>query len=248
MKKCNNKTCKNPWKNETCFSKNKRMKDGLKSECKDCVKKYYENNKEKMSERRKNYYSNNKEKEAETNKKYRENNKEKIAKTTKKYRDNNKEYFTEYNKKYRKDNKNYLLKYSFEYNQKRSKKDPVYRARLYFSSSISDALKHNGGSKNGYSCMDFLPWTIDEFWQHMEEYFKKPGNEWMTKFNRGIYKINEYKEDDPSTWTWHLDHIIPHSSFKYTTMDCQEFRDCWALSNLQPLKSIENIKYGKKSK
>jgi len=46
---------------------------------KETGKKYRENNKEKIAERKKNYYENNKEKIAERKKKYRETNKEKIA-------------------------------------------------------------------------------------------------------------------------------------------------------------------------
>jgi hypothetical protein len=40
---------------------------------------------------------------------------------------------------------------------------------------------------------------------------------------------------------FHFDHIIPHSTFHYETMDCQEFKDCWALSNLRPLSAKQNL-------
>jgi hypothetical protein len=55
----------------------------------------------------------------------------------------------------------------------------------------------------------------------------------MTWENHGIY---DSKRD-----TWQIDHIIPHSSFHYETMDCDEFRKCWVLENLKPLKAIDNI-------
>lgn len=47
------------------------------------------------------------------------------------------------------------------------------------------------------------------------------------------------------TWdnygSWHLDHVVPNASFNYASMDDQEFLSCWALSNLRPLWSEENL-------
>ena len=40
---------------------------------------------------------------------------------------------------------------------------------------------------------------------------------------------------------WHIDHIIPKSSFKYASFEDPEFRECWSLSNLRPLWGKENI-------
>ena len=39
-----------------------------------------------------------------------------------------------------------------------------------------------------------------------------------------------------------LDHIDAHINFLYITMNCQEFKDCWALSNLRPLSAKQNVK------
>jgi hypothetical protein len=43
---------------------------------------------------------------------------------------------------------------------------------------------------------------------------------------------------------WHIDHIIPLSSFRFTSMDDPEFRAAWALSNLRPMWATENILKG----
>lgn len=39
---------------------------------------------------------------------------------------------------------------------------------------------------------------------------------------------------------WHVDHIIPVSRFRFSSMECEEFKQCWALSNLRPLWAREN--------
>ena len=46
--------------------------------------------------------------------------------------------------------------------------------------------------------------------------------------------------------TWQIDHIIPQSKLVYTSMEDDNFKKCWALENLRPLESIENIKKGNK--
>jgi 5-methylcytosine-specific restriction endonuclease McrA len=82
--------------------------------------------------------------------------------------------------------------------------------------------------------MKFLPYTIQELKEHLEKQFES----WMTWENHGCL--------DPTRDTWQIDHIIPHSSFHYETMDCEEFKKCWALENLRPLKAIDNLKKGNK--
>jgi hypothetical protein len=43
---------------------------------------------------------------------------------------------------------------------------------------------------------------------------------------------------------WHVDHIRPMSSFNFTSLDDPEFKECWDLSNLQPLWETENLSKG----
>jgi len=68
------------------FNKNKSFKDGLASWCKECSKKYFKNNKEKIKKSRKEYFKNNKENRKKYQKEYRESNKENIKKYQKEYR------------------------------------------------------------------------------------------------------------------------------------------------------------------
>lgn len=58
--------------------------------------------------------------------------------------------------------------------------------------------------------------------------------------------MHEYKEDDRLMWTWHIDHIIAQANLPYASMQDENFQKCWALENLSPLKSIDNIKKSNK--
>lgn len=40
---------------------------------------------------------------------------------------------------------------------------------------------------------------------------------------------------------WHVDHIRPVISFNITSFDCNDFLECWSLSNLQPLWEADNL-------
>lgn len=60
----------------------------------------------------------------------------------------------------------------------------------------------------------------------------------------------ESKFLDGMTWDnygkWHVDHIRPDSSFQYKSTYDKDFKECWALSNLQPLWAKDNLKKGNK--
>lgn len=40
---------------------------------------------------------------------------------------------------------------------------------------------------------------------------------------------------------WHIDHIIPVKAFDFRSMDDEEFKACWSLSNLRPLWAKDNL-------
>lgn len=80
-----------------------------------------------------------------------------------------------------------------------------------------------GRGKAGRSWKEFVDYTLDELIYHIERQFL-PG---MTWDNRG---------------EWHIDHIVPLSSFKFSSADDIEFKRAWALSNLRPLWALDNIR------
>ena len=92
-------------------------------------------------------------------------------------------------------------------------------------------------SKNNESCIKHLTYSINELVLHLEKQFEP----WMNWKNRGKYDPKIWDDNDSSTWRWNVDHIIPRSTFKYTSMDCDEFKKCWALNNLRPLSAKQNI-------
>ena len=64
--------------------------------------------------------------------------------------------------------------------------------------------------------------------------------------NWGVYKANGWNDDDQSTWTWQIDHIIPQSTLPYSSMNDDNFQKCWALNNLRPysakLNNLDGVK------
>ena len=106
------------------FYKRKNSKDGMRSDCKKCIRdhdrQYYQNNKERIKEQRKQYYRDNKEYINEYSRQYHQNNidtshtrdrqyyrdnKERINERTRQYHQNNKEQIKEQRKQHYRDNK-----------------------------------------------------------------------------------------------------------------------------------------------
>lgn len=63
----------------------------------------------------------------------------------------------------------------------------------------------------------------------------------MTWQNKGTYNKATWDDNDPTTWTWQLDHIIPQSDLPYSSMEEDNFKKCWSLNNLRPLSSKQNL-------
>jgi len=221
-------------KEDNAFSKNKKI-------CRSCRnaagKKYYENNKDERLLATKQYREDNKEWYKEYYKEWFILNKEEYLKSCKEYYNNHKEEKSITAKKWRAKNRDKLNKQQRE----KAKNDPSFKIKRNISRIIHHQLKSLGMSKNGKSSFDYLGYSYDDLRAHIEYNFSLPGNEWMTWKNNGRYNPKTWDPKDQSTWTWQLDHIIPHSCFNYISMEEQSFRDCWALSNLRPLSALQNI-------
>lgn len=134
-------------------------------------------------------------------------------------------------------NREAMVKINGKKKRKKLDNDPVYRLRCNVSRNVNSQLKRVGSSKGGKSSIGNLPYTAEELMKHLETQF----DWWMNRYNQGNYRLNEWDDEDPSTWRWQLDHKIPHSNFKYTSLDDELYKQCWALSNLRPLSAKQNV-------
>ncbi len=120
---------------------------------------------------------------------------------------------------------------------KRLKEDLQFKLKFLISGNIKNKLKKINKSKNKKSVLKYLSYGMKELKEHLESLFEP----WMNWNNHGMYNVKTWDDNDSSTWTWQLDHIIPHSKFNYTSMEDAEFHLCWALSNLRPYSAKQNL-------
>ena len=89
--------------------------------------------------------------------------------------------------------------------------------------NIRDSLHRKGLDKKERGWEKLVGYSIKDFMAHIEKQFQS-GMAW-----------DNYGK-------WHIDHIIPVVRFKFTSTDDIEFKKCWALTNLQPLWAIDNMR------
>lgn len=99
-------------------------------------------------------------------------------------------------------------------------RDPAVRVSGHMRTMMHSAL---GKGKAGRSWRTFVDYTLEDLMAHLERQFQKG----MTWENRG---------------KWHIDHIVPRSSFNFSDPSDPEFKACWALSNLRPLWAKANMR------
>lgn len=105
--------------------------------------------------------------------------------------------------------------------KRRYRNDPRYSLRHRVKRWMQKHLKeHPGGRSKKWAAV--LGYTPQQLAQHLEQQFK-PGMSWE---NMGA---------------WHIDHIRPVASFTFTSPADEDFKQCFALGNLQPLWAAENI-------
>ena len=207
----------------------------------------YKNESRETKEKRKKYYINNKKFIIERSKKYRESNLEKIQEKTKIYKIKNREKILITNKEYRQKNKDKIKEYfhkpeviarrqanrlknkeKINTNKRHKEKlrrntDPSYKLITNQRTRITGILKKHKTDKT----LDLLGCSA----KFLRTYIENKFLEGMTWGNYGKYG-------------WHVDHIIPCSSFNL--IDPAQQQICFHYTNLQPLWAIDNLKKSNK--
>lgn len=130
------------------------------------------------------------------------------------YRETHKHHYAEWRRKNRKRLNLYL--------KNKRNNEPLFKLLCGIRSRVSTLIRRNSKSRVSLS-KKLLGCSMDEFKTHLE-----------SKFIDGMSWDNYGK--------WHLDHIIPCSSFDLSKIKDQ--KKCFHYTNLQPLWAIDNLKKG----
>lgn len=195
------------------------------------MRKYCEQNKEKILERNRKYREQNKDKAAEYQRRRREQNKDEVAEYQRKYREQNKEKIFERKLRYYKKNKEKIDEYKRKYDEEnrekileRSRKWKKANPEQVFIRKSLDRILNNwkGGRAKAEK---LLGYTCEQLREHIESQFKE-GMSW----------------DDRCEF--HIDHIKPIKAFLDEGITDPAIIN--ALDNLQPLWAHENLSKGAK--
>ena len=237
---------------KSCYYKRqKESRQAYKEQERERKRKYYLNNKEKILKNNKKWDSNNREYRSKKALNNYYANRESILKRKKEnYVNNLVKYRAEAHKRRQtSDYKAWLKKNRVRLRERRreyyrgKRKDFCFRLRKNVSRAVNHALKNFESNKAGQSVMKFLSYSVKDLRNHLEGLFEP----WMTWDNWGNYDPQSWDDENTTTWTWHIDHIIPQSKLPYDSMEHSNFGECWALRNLRPLASKENIIRGSTS-
>ncbi len=240
------------------FTKMQKTFDGLHSSCKDCNKSYNKNYIPKKKEdkiinsiifrycskcnsykekstfptqertckdcikiRNNNYRKNNADNIKLYMIQYREEHKDDLIAKRKKWEENNKAHLSQYGKQYRKNNKEKLSTYNKEKHHK-YKLNINYRLTKNLRRRVLDAIKNNPKIT---TTLNLIGCDINYFKLYIQNMFTD-GMNW-----------DNYGD-------WHLDHILPCSSFDLSKEEDQ--KKCFHYTNMQPLWAIDNLIKGNK--
>jgi hypothetical protein len=99
---------------------------------------------------------------------------------------------------------------------------PANRIQHRMGNHIRECLREN---KAGRRWEKIVGYTLADLMRHLESRFA-PGMGW--------HNVRD----------WHVDHIRPRRLFQFENDTDPQFKECWALSNLQPLWALDNLKKG----
>ena len=110
---------------------------------------------------------------------------------------------------------------------------PAHNRSTYYDSknkqirnNMSRRLRHCI-NKNNVHIFDIVGYTSEQLIKHLESKFE-PGMTWENYGRKQGIRC------------WEIDHVVPESWFNYSSFESEEFKECWSLSNLQPLWADDN--------
>jgi hypothetical protein len=159
-------------------------------------------------------------------KRYQEKNKEKLKIKQSDYRKRKRKELCEYHSRWRDKNRASVNEKSRLWFSNKYRNDPSFRLKSNTRAAVWTCLKERDVAKYR-STFELLDYTLEELMIHLEGLFM----EGMTWDNYG---------------EWHVDHIIPMANYNFESTDDPEFKECWGLSNLQPLWGSDNLSKGTK--
>lgn len=99
-------------------------------------------------------------------------------------------------------------------------KDPAFATGKRVAHAIRLAIK---GAKAGRHWETLVGYSLKDLMAHLERQFLS-GMSWANMD------------------AWHIDHILPQAMFTYSSHEDPDFKACWALTNLRPLWSNDNLR------
>lgn len=101
---------------------------------------------------------------------------------------------------------------------RRKKSDPEFRLKSVMRTAVGRSIR----DRKERGSWRHLPYSLQDMKSHIERQFVRG----MTWENYG---------------EWHIDHIVPLSSFTFSSIDDPEFKRAWCLTNLRPLWARDNL-------
>ncbi len=163
------------------------------------------------------YYQDNREELLAYAREYNKEHKEDIAVRMKVWRKRNGKHLSEYSREWDKNHKEHVKERAGKYWKEKYSNDLSFRISHNLRCRLKAALRGSAGPLKELDC------SMEELKLYLENQFQ-PGMSW-----------ENYGE-------WHIDHIMPLSSFDLT--DREEYKKACHYANLQPLWKRENLRKG----
>lgn len=204
------------WANRgRALSTARRYREGNPEKVRQTCKASYAKNREASLTRNKQWRANNPEHAREIGRRSAKKNAKKHCEKQRQYREANPHAYRKWAKKNREARNAYMREFR--------RRNPTQRLAAAVRCRVHEALKLCGLKKDK-PLVKLLGYPVTALRSHLEARFL-PGMTW-----------DNYGSE------WQVDHVRPVASFAFTSTDDPQFKECWALRNLQPLWKIDNLR------